>query len=553
MKQALAILMALMITAVSLAGCSGEDIGPYQERIDDLEESVQSDRENSTALSMALEDTISTHESTIESNNADISSLNAQIVELEEQIESLNVQIANLENQNSTNQITLGYQSSTIDTLEGLKSALEGQVAALEAANSAALSNIESLLALAGSLNMTISGLSAQNAAMVEENAAANAQISSLQATVFSLQSLATELNDTIELLELPSTLDLIIERGYMRCGVKLNQYGMNWEEDGVEEGLDIEYCKAVAAAIGLDPESDIEYVLAGGSDRFEMLTSNTIDVLIRTSTWTTSRDADLNVEFAGMNFYDGQGIMVREDRFSAVSAGYSAAGLDGVNICVAIGSTSEGNLQDWFDSREIDFTSVGVSSWSEAMQKLYDGECDAKTGDMSQLVGDRWVLEEEWEFDDTELWIATEVMSKEPLGAATKDYDTEWNEVVRWVWYGMVTAEEMGVNSSNFGAKVSEACTVNSAGSPSDPGMCRLLTENFGLGTESNPLSATWMQAVLESVGNYGEAYDDSFCDGSYDGISGSDAMTGCLISRSGTLNALVSEGGIQYAPPMS
>ena len=144
------------------------------------------------------------------------------------------------------------------------------------------------------------------------------------------------------------------------------------------------------------------------------------------------------------------------------------------------------------------------------------------------------------------DIWIAQELMSKEPLGAATRDMDSDFKDVVAWVWYGMVTAEEMGVTSTNYAEKAVEACDG------SDPGMCRLLTENLGLGTSANPLAGTWMQAVLEAAGNYGEAYDDAFCAGDYDGVSGSAAMNDCLISRAGTLNALVSEGGIQYAPPM-
>jgi general L-amino acid transport system substrate-binding protein len=129
---------------------------------------------------------------------------------------------------------------------------------------------------------------------------------------------------------------------------------------------------------------------------------------------------------------------------------------------------------------------------------------------------------------------------------------DSDFKDVVAWVWYGMVTAEEMGVTAANAAASATTACALTDGGSISDPGMCRLLTENLGLGTTDNMLAGTWMQAVLGAAGNYGEAYDDAFCDGTYDGVSGSAAMTGCLISRVGTLNALVSEGGIQYAPAM-
>jgi len=348
------------------------------------------------------------------------------------------------------------------------------------------------------------------------------------------------------------STLDTIVARGTMKCGVKESQYGMGYLDatSGVRSGLDIAYCRGVAAAIGLNPDTDIEYIPASGSDRFDKLSSGTIDVLIRTTTWTTSRDADLNADFAGMNFFDGQGILVREDAFSAAAAGNSASGLDGANICVGVGTTTEGNMQDWFSSRSIDFESVGTADAAEATDKLISGECDAFTGDMSAMVAKKWALDNEESNPD--VWIASELLSKEPLGAATRDGDSDFKDVVAWVWYGMVTAEEMGVTAGNAADSAAAACAPNDTGATTDPGMCRLLTSDLGLGTTDNPLAGTWMQAVLAASGNYGEAYDDAFCDGSYDGTSGSDAMTGCLISRSGTANALVSEGGLQYAPPM-
>ena len=344
------------------------------------------------------------------------------------------------------------------------------------------------------------------------------------------------------------STLDTIIARGSMKCGVKESQYGMGYLDagTGVRSGLDISYCRGVAAALGLNPDTDIEYIPASGSDRFDKLASGTIDVLIRTTTWTTSRDADLNADFAGMNFFDGQGILVREDAYPAGLAGNSAGGLDGANICVGIGTTTEGNMVDWFSSRNIAFTSVPVADAAEATAKFIDGSCDAFTGDMSAMVAKKWQLDGDDSMGGVDIWIASELMSKEPLGAATRDMDSDFKDVVAWVWYGMVTAEEMGVTAANAAASAAAACDG------SDPGMCRLLTENLGLGTAANPLAGDWMQAVLATAGNYGEAYDDAFCDGTYDGVSGSAAMTGCLISRVGTLNALVSEGGIQYAPAM-
>ena len=338
------------------------------------------------------------------------------------------------------------------------------------------------------------------------------------------------------------STLDVIMDRGYMKCGVKNDQYGMGYlDENGVRSGLDIEYCKAIAAAIGLDPNDDVEYVWASGSNRFDLLAYGDIDVLIRTTTWTTSRDSDLNADFAGINFYDGQGIMIRSDFITAEEAENSIYALDGANICVGIGTTSEGNLQDWSSSSGVSFTPVYVGSSSEADSEFINGGCDAISGDSSFLVARKWQMDNDGSLGDVDIWIGQELLSKEPLAAVTRDYDSEWNEVVSWVWYAMITAEEMGISSTNYGSADS-----------SNPAVQRLLYSNLGLGTDENPLSDTWMQDVLDAVGNYGEAYDSVFCDGSYDGVSGSDAMTGCLISRSGTFNALVSEGGLQYAPAM-
>ena len=349
------------------------------------------------------------------------------------------------------------------------------------------------------------------------------------------------------------STLDLIHERGSMKCGVKESQYGMGYLDSatGVRSGLDISYCRAIAAAIGLDPMTGVEFIPASSQDRFEKLASGEIDVLVRTTTWTTSRDADLNADFAGMNFFDGQGILVRGDTFPQAGT-VSATALTSAKVCVGTGTTTEGNLADFDTSNGVGMQIVGVVDAAEGTQKLINGECDAFTGDMSAMVAKKWQLDNDGSITDAngqpiDLWIAPEILSKEPLGAATRDNDDDWNDVVAWVWYGMVTAEEYGITSANYMTMASDA-----AAEGGNPGHDRLLNKALGLGTDANPLSDTWMQAVLSAVGNYGEAYDDAFCDGTYDGTSGSDAMTGCLLSRTGTANALVSEGGLQFAPPM-
>ena len=184
------------------------------------------------------------------------------------------------------------------------------------------------------------------------------------------------------------STLDLIHERGSMKCGVKESQYGMGYLDSatGVRSGLDISYCRAIAAAIGLDPMTGIEFIPASSQDRFEKLASGEIDVLVRTTTWTTSRDADLNADFAGMNFFDGQGILIRGDTFPQAGT-VSATSLLSAKVCVGTGTTTEGNLADFDTSNGVGMQIVGVVDAAEGTQKLINGECDAFTGDMSAMV----------------------------------------------------------------------------------------------------------------------------------------------------------------------
>ena len=327
------------------------------------------------------------------------------------------------------------------------------------------------------------------------------------------------------------STLDTVIAAGTMKCGVKTSQFAMGYlDENGVRSGLDIEYCRALAAAIGLNPDTDIEYVLATGSNRFALLASGDIDVLIRTTTWTTSRDAGLNADFAGINFFDGQGMLVNLDAHPGAT---SIMELDGATVCVGIGTTTEGNLADYFTVNSLAYTAVNSADADTAKASFINEECTAWTGDMSAMVAQKYGLEQ-GDGQSFDMAIMSELMSKEPLAAATRDNDDDWNDVVAWVWYGMLTAEELGIDSGNY-----------AAANLSDPSLNRLLNSTLGLGTEANPLSATWMQSVLATSGNYYEAYDRSFCDG--DGT-----MSNCLIDRAGTYNAPHWEGGLQYAPPM-
>ncbi|MDP7002093.1 MAG: transporter substrate-binding domain-containing protein [Candidatus Thalassarchaeaceae archaeon] len=551
MERTITILMIIMLTSVSLAGCAGDDAN-YEETISTLEQEAIADQ----GMLATLNATVASLEGNIAQLDSDIATLNSRIADLDTQIGDYQAQAEILNQQNATKATQIDLMALNITTLETTKASLETQLSALELTKA----TLEAQVSLLESEKVNLEG---QVASLTTANQNSASEVSDLQ-------DLAAELNETIEQLEdtisemesdsssgdFTSTLDTIISRGYMICGVKESQYGMGYLDSatGVRSGLDISYCRAVAAAIGLNPDTDIEYIPTSASMRFQLLADETIDVLIRTTTWTTSRDSALDADYAAVNFYDGQGLLIRSDAFAYGNG--SMHQLDGSTICVGADTTSEGNLDAWFYTQGISFTSVSIWDSSDAIQKLKDGVCDAWTGDMSAMVAMKWTLEthddhEDWRNsgDYSDLWIAAETISKEPLAAATRDYDSKWNEIVSWVWYGMVTAEELGVTSENYDT-LDYSCTWSA--SNYNAWLCRLLEENLGLGTDDNPLSMYWMQDVLEEVGNYGEAYDDAFCDGTYDGVSGSDAMTGCLLSRSGSLNALVSEGGIQYAPSM-
>ena len=536
MNEKYAILIVVLLCSVTITGCIGDD---GEERIEQLEtEAIEYQ-----GMMASLNQTLDMLEGDMALLNTSIETLNSRITDLDGEILQHISEIARLNEQNETKTDEISQLSAMLAALNESKSRLESEVVDLETARSSLASQVSSLEAAKSSLEAQVSSLTSSNQDLTTANEAAAAEISELQGLAATLNSTISELLETIEELEespppevnWSSTLDLVMERGTLKCGVKGGQYGMGYQDGaGQYSGLDISYCMAIAAAIGMDPDSDVEYVQAGGANRFELLADGSIDVLIRTTTWTTSRDADLDVDFGAINFYDGQGIMVNLDEFPNAE---SILDLDGASICVAIGSTSAGNIADFFEENDMDYTAV--NSWNEAGDFVNE-QCDAVTGDMSALVAGKWQIEQDGSAD-FEMAIMPEIISKEPLASATRDYDSEWNEVVSWVWFGMVTAEELGVTSQNY-----------QSADTSVPAIDRLLNENLGLGTADNPLSNTWMRSVLAAVGNYGEAYDDAFCDGTYDGVGGSAEMTGCLMPRSGTLNALESEGGVQYAPPM-
>ena len=317
-------------------------------------------------------------------------------------------------------------------------------------------------------------------------------------------------------------TLQTVLDRGELKCGVKNSQAGMgNLEDDGTFSGFDIEICKAIAAAIFGD-SNKVDYIPASAGDRFELLAAEEIDVLIRTTTWTFSRDIDLNATFAHTTFYDGQGMMVKDD-----SGFMSIADMDGATICVTTGTTTEGNLDDTFAALGISYTPLAVEDDAGSQANFVANRCDGWTGDRSNLAAQKSVYPADGGGPDA-LRVLPEVMSKEPLGPATRDDDNQWSEIIDWVVLGMIAAAEDGVTSGNVAAE---------AANPSTAEIGNLLGNTLNIGTLLGLDRDTFMQDVIAQVGNYSEAYDRTI---------------GVLLPAEGTANALWTEGGLIYAPPV-
>jgi general L-amino acid transport system substrate-binding protein len=315
------------------------------------------------------------------------------------------------------------------------------------------------------------------------------------------------------------NTLATIIDRGELVCGVNDNLTGFGVVNSaGQFEGFDIDFCKAVAAAI-LGDAGKVEYVPLTASARFEALAANEIDILIRNTTWTASRDRDLGNDFTAPTFYDGQGMMVK------ASSGYdSIEAMEGATVCVLQGTTTELNLDDRFTG--MDYTPLTFET-NDPLQAAYEeGRCDGWTTDKSGLASKRAGFS-----TPSDHVVLAETLSKEPLGPLTRDNDSELYDVVQWVVFGMMQAEESGITSSNV---------TSMASNPSDPGMARLLGVGFDGGEPSDfgfGIDVNFMQNVISQVGNYGEVYERH--------------LVPLGLTREGSLNAQWTDGGLIYAPP--
>jgi general L-amino acid transport system substrate-binding protein len=321
------------------------------------------------------------------------------------------------------------------------------------------------------------------------------------------------------------STLKTIQDRGMLKCGVNDNLTGFGvLTSGGSFEGFDIDYCKAVAAAI-LGDASKVEYVPLTASARFEALGSGEIDMLVRNTTWTASRDRDLGNDFTATTFYDGQGMMVYAD------SGYKTIeDMDGATVCVLQGTTTELNLDDRFTSAGLDYTPLTFETNDPLQAAFEEKRCDGWTTDKSGLASKRAEFPASAGGPDS-LVVLAETLSKEPLGPLTRDNDSKFYDVVQWVVFGLIQAEESGITSANVSAMASN---------PTDPGMARLLGVPFGDGTVADfnfGVDPTFIQNAIAAVGNYGEIYERH--------------LTPLGLTRSGSLNALWTNGGLIYAPP--
>lgn len=314
------------------------------------------------------------------------------------------------------------------------------------------------------------------------------------------------------------ATLDDVRDNGVLQCGVSTGSAGFAFTDDqGRWRGFDPAICRAVAAAVFGDPER-VEYTPTTGKTRFAALKSGEIDLLARVTTWTYSRDVDLKLSFAGINYYDGQGFMV--PRALGVS---SALELDGASVCIQTGTTSELNLSDWFRVHDMDYEPVPIETNSEARQVYQAGRCDVYTTDTSGLAATRASFA-----DPSAHVILPQIISKEPLGPLVRHGDDEWADLVRWVLNALILGEELGITRDNVSALAATA---------ENPEVRRLLGASGDYGAMLG-LDRDWAVNVIRATGNYAEIFNR---------FIGPDTEIG--LERG--LNALWRDGGILYAPP--
>tara|TARA_A100001015_G_scaffold300475_1_gene385922 strand:- start:430 stop:1482 length:1053 start_codon:yes stop_codon:yes gene_type:complete len=312
-------------------------------------------------------------------------------------------------------------------------------------------------------------------------------------------------------------TLKQTQKKGFVRCGVSQGLPGFsNADAAGNWTGVDVDVCRAVAAAV-LGDANKVKFTPLSAKERFTALTSGEIDILSRNTTWTLSRDADIGLTFVGVNFYDGQGFMVRKD--SGITSVDDFA--DGISACTNIGTTTELNMRDFFNSRNISYEPVAFEKADEVVAAYDSGRCDTYTTDKSGLAAQRTKMS-----NPDDHMVLPETISKEPLGPVVRQGDSVWEDIVRWSLNVMIEAEEYGVNSGN----------ADSMKSSDNPAIKRLVGAEGELGAAFG-LDNEWSLRIIKQVGNYGESYKRNIAD------------TGILPDRGP--NELWTKGGILYVPP--
>ena len=312
-------------------------------------------------------------------------------------------------------------------------------------------------------------------------------------------------------------TLKNTIKKGFVRCGVSQGLPGFsNADASGNWTGVDVDVCRAVAAAV-LGDATKVKFTPLSAKERFTALTSGEIDILSRNTTWTLSRDADIGLTFVGVNFYDGQGFMVRKSSGITSTSQFK----DGISACTNIGTTTELNMRDFFTSRGISYEPVAFEKADEVVAAYDAGRCDTYTTDKSGLAAQRTKMK-----NPDEHIVLPETISKEPLGPVVRQGDSVWEDIVRWSLNVMIEAEEYGITSSN----------ADSMKTSDNPAIKRLVGAEGELGAAFG-LDNDWSLRIIKQVGNYGESYKRNIAD------------TGILPDRGP--NQLWTKGGILYVPP--
>ncbi len=314
------------------------------------------------------------------------------------------------------------------------------------------------------------------------------------------------------------ATLDDVKARGELICGSNVGLAGFGAPDAAGEwKGFDVDFCRAVAAVV-LGDATKVKFVPTTGETRFTAVASGEVDLLARNSTHTFSRDTDLKLDFPAINYYDGQGFMVKKDLGVT-----SAKELDGATVCIQTGTTTELNLADFFKFNNISYTPVTVQDDSEAQRQYLSGACDTYTTDASGLASSRATMA-----DSENHIILPEIISKEPLGPAVRHGDNQWNDLVRWTFNALLIAEEKGITKANI---------EEVAASSTDPEVRRMLGLEGDMGKMLGVDNDAFKRAIA-AVGNYGEIFEANIGQSTPIGLARG-------------LNALWTQGGLQYAAP--